>query len=278
MAAEPPTQPPKTGSDIQKLLGLTPAVKPDDEEEKKEEEVVEKPKVMTGEEMARLAGVKYGPREEEEGKEGTAAWGRLLAREQQEEAERKEGRLSLRKRPGVFPPSEAAEEAPYLLDPSHPEYISEKEWIAQQEAQRTQASQQSLRASLRQPLGASPDPTLPHLGTPTTQREIERWRMDVREKEERYAPKDPQSLSEAALGGLEGGVRLTKDIVSGKPIAWALKKTLLDEETAEESVAASGEMTGMLAGLKYDLRVGIQFNSFAASQTWLPAFDGNWCC
>ena len=267
MAAEPPTQPPITGSDIQKLLGLTPAVKPDDEEEKKEEEVVEKPKVMTGEEMARLAGVKYGPREEEEGKEGTAAWGRLLAREQQEEAERKEGRLSLRKRSGAFPPADAVEKAPYLLDPSHPEYISEKEWIAQQEAQRTQTSERSLRASLRQPLGASPDPALPHLGgTLLTEEEIAKRKEEMYyapswlyssgiPKPQSYAPEAPQSLGEAALGGLEGGVTLTKDIVSGKPIAWALKKTLLDEETAEESVAASGEMTGMVAGLKYGMDI-----------------------
>lgn len=241
MAAEPPTQPPITGSDIQKLLGLTPVVKPDDEEEKKEEEVVEKPKVMTGEEMARLAGVKYGPREEEEGKEGTAAWGRRLAMEQQEEAERKEGRLSLRKRVGDFPPAKAAE----------------------QEAQRTQPRLKPIRHILR---AGHRDPTLPKITTPLTEEETAKRKEEMYyapswlyssgiPKPQSYAPEDPQSLSEAAWGGLEGGVRLTEDIVSGKPIAWALKKTFLDEETAEESVAASGEMTGMVAGLKYGMDI-----------------------
>ena len=271
MAAEPPTQPPITGSDIQKLLGLTPAVKPDDEKDKKEgevveeviEEVIEKPKVMTGEEMARLAGVKYGPRKEEEGKEGTAAWGRQLAREQQEEEERKEGRLSLRQRVGDFPPADAAAKAPYLLDPSHPEYISEKEWIAQQEAQRTQPSLQPIRHILR---GGHRDPTLPKITTPLTEEEAAKRKEEMYyapswlyssgiPKPQGYAPEAPQSLGEAALGGLEGGVKLTEDIVSGKPIAWALKKTFLDEETAEESVAASGEMTGMVAGLKYGMDI-----------------------
>ena len=275
MAAEPPTQPPITGSDIQRLLGLTPVVKPDDEEDKKEEEVVEevieeviekvieKPKVMTGEEMARLAGVEYGPREEEEGKEGTAAWGRRLAREQQEAEEKKEGRLSLRKRVGDFPPADAAEKAPYLLDPSHPDFIPLDEWRAQQEAQRTQPSLKPIRHILR---AGHRDPTLPKITTPLTEEEIAKRKEEMYyapswlyssgiPKPQSYAPEDPQSLSEAALGGLEGGVRLTEDIVSGKPIAWALKKTFLDEETAEESVAASGEMTGMVAGLKYGMDI-----------------------
>ena len=238
MAAEPPTQPPITGSDIQRLLGLTPAVKPDDEEEKKEEEVVEKPKVMTGEEMARLAGVEYGPREEEEGIEGTAAWGRLLAREQQEEEERKEGRLWNRgpgMRPGAFPPAEAAEKAPYLLDPSHPEYISEKEWIAQQEAKKTKpTSLKPIRHILR---GGHRDPTLPKITTPPTKEEIAKREREIKEREERYAL------------DLESAVRGVKDITEGKPIVWGLKKVLgVDEEMAKRGGAMGGFMAGVVSG------------------------------
>ena len=281
MAAEPPTQPPITGSDIQRLLGLTPAVKPDDEKDKKEgevveeviEEVIEKPKVMTGEEMARLAGVKYGPREEEEGKEGTAAWGRQLAREQQEEEERKEGRLSLRQRVGDFPPADAAAKAPYLLDPSHPEYISEKEWIAQQEAQRTQPSLQPIRHILR---SGHRDPTLPKITTPLTEEEAAK-----RKEEMYYAPSwlyssgipKPQgyesvfplkgrSAGEAVWGSLESDVSVTKDIVdypfklASDAIVWGMKKAVgADEEMTKEAMAASGEMTGMVAGLKYGMDI-----------------------